>query len=368
LSIEAAKTWGPTEAGKAFTTTPPWRLTVAGSRFELVSEMTTRTGSVLELKGLKVSTGIIWASIEFPWPWPWRVDGRIAVDGISNLDALYLSNTVTKAIADEERRAAALAIRVKDALPELLAWSTAALAACEKQLRVRGWLTKDFKLEKPEKSSPLHELMNDLTVLGRSLHGRKDLQSAVGLWRGDYEELNSRHLSTEKTACSEFFARIESRPLTDEQVDAVVCFDKRVLVVAAAGSGKTSTMVAKAGYAVHKGYVVPESILLLAFNNDAASELRVRLKARLEPLGLETEKLTTKTFHAFGLEVIGAATGKRPSLAPWLEAGDDLKTFLSIAEELRANDHRFCMNWDLLRIVFGQDLPGCERWSGSAAM
>ena len=42
-----------------------------------------------------------------------------------------------------------------------------------------------------------------------------------------------------------FLDRVESRPLTEEQARAVICFDNRVQVVAAAGSGKTSTMVAR---------------------------------------------------------------------------------------------------------------------------
>ena len=39
-----------------------------------------------------------------------------------------------------------------------------------------------------------------------------------------------------------FFAGIERQPLTDEQARAVICFDNRVQVIAAAGSGKTSVM------------------------------------------------------------------------------------------------------------------------------
>jgi DNA helicase-4 len=46
----------------------------------------------------------------------------------------------------------------------------------------------------------------------------------------------------------------------------VVCFDNRVQVLAGAGSGKTSVMVARAAYAVDRGFVAPDRILLLAFN------------------------------------------------------------------------------------------------------
>jgi len=42
------------------------------------------------------------------------------------------------------------------------------------------------------------------------------------------------------------------------------------VVIAAAGSGKTSTMVAKAAYAIERRVVPPTEILMLAFNNEAA--------------------------------------------------------------------------------------------------
>jgi hypothetical protein len=40
--------------------------------------------------------------------------------------------------------------------------------------------------------------------------------------------------------------------------------------------GKTSTMVARAAYAIHRGFVTPERIILLAFNKQAAEELKDR--------------------------------------------------------------------------------------------
>ncbi|MGO7360572.1 UvrD-helicase domain-containing protein [Rhizobium ruizarguesonis] len=46
--------------------------------------------------------------------------------------------------------------------------------------------------------------------------------------------------------------------------------DQCVQIVAAAGSGKTSTMVSKTGYALLEGLATAHEILLLAFNADAA--------------------------------------------------------------------------------------------------
>lgn len=115
-------------------------------------------------------------------------------------------------------------------------------------------------------------------------------------------------------------------------------------------------MVAKAGYALQKGFFSPESILLLSFNNAAAAELRERIKARLEPLGLAGERVSAKTFHAFGLDVIGQATGRRPSIAPWLESGQDIDALMRMVDDLKDEQSWFRTSWDMFRVVFGQVL------------
>src|ERR1700738_2299886 len=70
-----------------------------------------------------------------------------------------------------------------------------------------------------------------------------------------------------------FFDTVESQPLTELQRRSVILDERRNLVVAGAGTGKTSVIVAKAGYLIESGKRRPEDILLLAFNTDAAKEL-----------------------------------------------------------------------------------------------
>jgi superfamily I DNA/RNA helicase len=82
-------------------------------------------------------------------------------------------------------------------------------------------------------------------------------------------------------------------------------------------------MVAKAGYVLYRGFIPPERILLLAFNKDAADELQQRVRDRLGPLGFDANAVVARTFHAFGLDIIGHATGRKPSLAPWLDSRKD---------------------------------------------
>ena len=52
-------------------------------------------------------------------------------------------------------------------------------------------------------------------------------------------------------------------------------------------------MVARAAYAIERGFAPPDKILLLAFNKAAATELQVRIDERLTALGLNSQGLRT---------------------------------------------------------------------------
>ena len=73
---------------------------------------------------------------------------------------------------------------------------------------------------------------------------------------------NEAFVVNELVRSRELFDRIEARPLTEEQRRAVVIDEQRNLVVAAAGSGKTSVIVAKTGWLVPKG--VSQTVRALA--------------------------------------------------------------------------------------------------------
>lgn len=174
----------------------------------------------------------------------------------------------------------------------------------------------------------------------------------------EFRTHNQNYLRREALRLKPFFDAVEKSPLTDEQIAACVCMDDNLLVVAAAGSGKTSTMVAKTGYVLKQGLARPDQVLLLAFNRDAADEMGRRIRDRLTAFpGIED--ITARTFDAFGLSVIGKATGKKPKLAPWVsERGEDIAAVADIARALCSQDARFRQDWDLFRTVYGRDVGG----------
>jgi DNA helicase-4 len=360
MAAEISKTWGASSFGKLFTGAPDWQLTLKGEQFTLSVNQSTLGGSVLELSDVTVNRGVIWSALGMSRPG----GQRISLDGIPNSNAEALRQEIQTAVERirYQARVAELLRTFKSSITPVMTWAAQMIQAAKAQLQSKGWLTREF-VERQQKDKPtgLGDLLSAPEVVRHIESEPKQVQEALKLWKQDLQDfangINERQLAKQLSASKQFFETVEKSPLTQEQSKAVVCLDNRVLLVASAGSGKTSTMVAKAGYALKNGYFEPERMLLLAFNNDAAKELGQRIKERLTPLGLHAERVVARTFHAFGLDVIGQATGKRPSLAPWVESGKDLEHLLAIVDDLKDRDVVFRASWDIFRIVLGQDLP-----------
>ncbi len=94
--------------------------------------------------------------------------------------------------------------------------------------------------------------------------------------------------------------------LTPDQRAAATAPPGPVLCLAPAGSGKTTTLVARIAWLVGTG-TPPEGIAAIAFNKRAADELVERVDGALAPLGVASGTVRIRTFHAFGREILRAA-------------------------------------------------------------
>ena len=181
------------------------------------------------------------------------------------------------------------------------------------------------------------------------------------------KQLNAGFVQRELTTHRDLFDEVETLPLTDEQRIAAIVMEDRNLLVAAAGSGKTSAVIGKIGYILETKMAAPDEILVLAFNNDAARELEKRNKGLLGGHLKNGKSVKTKTFHALGLEIIAETEGVKPSVsnlasdnAPWIDDlilelqfqdGDfaaDWATFLAICPQAACDPHQFknLEEWD----------------------
>jgi DNA helicase-2/ATP-dependent DNA helicase PcrA len=91
--------------------------------------------------------------------------------------------------------------------------------------------------------------------------------------------------------------------LAPDQREAATAPPGPVLCVAPAGSGKTTTLVARIAWLVATG-ADPAGITAVTLNKRAADEMADRVDAALEPLGLAAGTVRVKTFHALGREIL----------------------------------------------------------------
>jgi DNA helicase-4 len=179
---------------------------------------------------------------------------------------------------------------------------------------------------------------------------------------------NDDFVEAERARWETFFKVCEASPMTDEQVTVILTEEERTLLVAAAGSGKTSTVVAKVAYLLASGIAEPEEILCLAFNKAAAKEMERRIAARLKHLvtcedalpegarerlvALGPRKVTSKTFHSFGLGVLMRAEGRKPSPKSKREDSD-----FRLALNGLMRKPEFARQWWQLQLVMGHENP-----------
>ncbi|MEX1663789.1 UvrD-helicase domain-containing protein [Thioclava sp. 15-R06ZXC-3] len=123
----------------------------------------------------------------------------------------------------------------------------------------------------------------------------------------------------------EFFDTVEAKPLTPEQRLSIVVDEDATLVLAGAGSGKTSVITAKAAYLLKAGIRTADQVLLLAFAKDAATEMSERVEARCGA------PVQARTFHALAYDIIGSVEGSKPALAA--HSTDDT-AFLALLQQI----------------------------------
>ena len=120
--------------------------------------------------------------------------------------------------------------------------------------------------------------------------------------------LRAEYERAQLNSSASFFDQVESHPLTEQQCLAVIRNNDRNLVLAAAGTGKSSVIVAKALDLINRGVANSDEILVLAYNSAAAKELQQRLQLRSQGLDHPPAQLPhISTFHALGRQILKAA-------------------------------------------------------------
>lgn len=166
---------------------------------------------------------------------------------------------------------------------------------------------------------------------------------------------NEAFVQQELQTHSAFFDQVEKTPLTEEQRRAAVIFEDRNLLVAAAGSGKSSTLVGKAGYAIKRGLFQPSEIVALAFNRKAAVELNERVRSRLAA-PLEGRRLRANTFHALGAMIVRNVAKQNGKRLRVVKKESEKPRLEKVVASLR-DDSIFLADWILFVSLCREPLP-----------
>jgi DNA helicase-4 len=142
------------------------------------------------------------------------------------------------------------------------------------------------------------------------------------------EERNHLWLETERRNWEVLFAQIESSPLNLSQQRAVLLNDDHNLVLAGAGSGKTSVLIARVAYLLQSHLAKSEEILLLAFGREAAREMSERVATKV---GLSADGVKISTFHQLGLQILNQVESNQTTISP-----------LALDEKLK---EAWCTDW-----------------------
>ena len=88
--------------------------------------------------------------------------------------------------------------------------------------------------------------------------------------------------------------------LNNKQKEAVLHDKGPMLVLAGAGSGKTSVLTNRIAYLIEQG-ISPANILAITFTNKAAREMKERVTKLIGP---DARYIQISTFHSFGLKIL----------------------------------------------------------------
>ncbi|MDE5567108.1 MAG: UvrD-helicase domain-containing protein [Muribaculaceae bacterium] len=134
----------------------------------------------------------------------------------------------------------------------------------------------------------------------------KTLYTVIKTIEAQREEHNKEFVKRELENCKLYFDHVlGTYPLDPQQRDSIVKLEDNCLVIASAGSGKTSTIVGKAKYLVEKQQINPAKILILTYTKKAANELSERM---------QIDGISCGTFHSLAYRIISEVTGQVPSI------------------------------------------------------
>lgn len=187
-----------------------------------------------------------------------------------------------------------------------------AFSDISKYYNYNHYITESERLMLQDKYSDLENVVNNI-LRSKAITGTpqndtfRRFSAAMSDTSGHKRANNDHFVKNQLSSNGGYFNSVLTYPLDTQQREAIVSLEDNVLVISSAGSGKTMTTVGKVRYLIDVQHISAERILLITFTRKAAESLSKRLGE---------EKLKCRTFHKLALDIIGEATGEKPTITP----------------------------------------------------
>lgn len=162
-------------------------------------------------------------------------------------------------------------------------------------------------------------------------------------------EFNKNFVNNELKIYKNFFDNIEGRILDIQQRTAIITDENNNLVIAGAGSGKTTTIVGKVKYIIDRYKINPNEILLLSFTTKSVESLVERV---------EDSDLKGMTFHKLGLNIINEAENKKISIYD----SQNFNLFISKVFEDLINQENYRRNFTLYMLLYNKPMFSFDKF------
>ncbi len=147
------------------------------------------------------------------------------------------------------------------------------------------------------------------------------------------KECNEKFVGEQKVSNAQLFDSLMTYPLDEQQRDAILHDEDNTLVIAGAGTGKTTTIMGKIAYLLKNNLATSDEILLVSFSKHAVEDML----EDLSKIGIG-EGVSVQTFNAFGYGVIGEVEANKPNLVFGGSAMADSKVKELLNKALRDKD------------------------------
>jgi DNA helicase-4 len=171
--------------------------------------------------------------------------------------------------------------------------------------RVRNKWSDLLRETTPQELNPLRRA----PLFRELISGRDEFISKLDSLPQRIREHNNRVAKTQIQAAYDLIGDVEGRRLDQQQMLCIVKKATNHLVIAGAGTGKTTTIVGKIKYLLKANLCKPEDILVLSFTNASAAEMKERINKETG------ENIDASTFHKLGLTIIAEVNRVMPKIS-----------------------------------------------------